>query len=150
MKETNLALLKAELKRDEGTGPMQNGRHMPYRDIKGITTIGYGRNLQYTGISPEEAEMLLDHDIARVHRECQDKLVWFDRLDDTRKRAVINLVFTMGMVTFRKFSRMNAALATRQWELAAEELQDSMYAEQVGARATRVAKMIAEGDSGVS
>ena len=50
-------------KRHEGTGPMQNGRLMPYHDSVGKLTIGYGRNIEDTGVTPEEALYLLQNDL---------------------------------------------------------------------------------------
>ncbi|MFD2234837.1 glycoside hydrolase family protein, partial [Phaeospirillum tilakii] len=52
------ATLRADLIRDESL------RLKPYRCPAGKLTIGIGRNLDDVGISREEAETLLDHDIA--------------------------------------------------------------------------------------
>lgn len=110
----------------------------------GHPTIGVGRNLS-VGITEGEAKYLLKNDIARVAGECINEFSWFNDLSEKRKEAVINLVFNMGMATFKKFKKTIAFIEAGEYEKAGVELLDSNYARQVGQRSQRVADMLTSG-----
>ena len=118
----------------------------PYRCSADKLTIGVGRNIQEVGITEEEAMVLLANDIARCAGECTREFPWFLDLTPLRKEAVINLVFNMGMATFKKFKKTIAYLEAGNFELAGTELLDSNYARQVGQRSQDVANMLADGE----
>ena len=118
----------------------------PYRCSADKLTIGVGRNIQEVGITEEEAMVLLANDIARCAGECTREFPWFLGLTPLRKEAVINLVFNMGMATFKKFKKTIAYLEAGNFELAGTELLDSNYARQVGQRSQDVANMLADGE----
>jgi lysozyme len=67
-------------------------------------------------------------------------------MSEVRQRALADLVFNMGMSRLHGFVKTLDALQRRDYETAAEELLDSNYAKQVGARSVRVAEMIRTGD----
>jgi lysozyme len=150
MDATSFELLKQELQRDEAK--LGKPALKPYRDSVGKLTIGYGRNLDDVGIMPFEADDLLEHDIVACIGALSTRLApWFDKLDDVRQRALINMSF-MGVDKLLGFVRMLEALRNaartgdqRFYDLAADELMDSKYARQVGQRAVRLAHMIRKG-----
>lgn len=135
----DLDALRSELRRDEGV------RLKPYRDTVGKITIGVGRNLTDIGITPEEADLMLDHDIAAAIGSLSARVRCFDALDPVRQRALINLTFNIGIEAVLGFHKMLSALIQQDYETAAKELLFSRYAVQVGARATRVAHMLRTG-----
>ena len=139
----DLPALRAELRRDEGL-PGGKPALKPYRDTVGKLTIGYGRNLDDVGIEPEEADWMLDHDIAIRIGALHARLRWFDQVDPVRQRVLINMAF-MGVEKLLGFHKMLAALMVRDYETAARELLDSKYATQVGQRAVRLAHMLRTG-----
>jgi lysozyme len=57
---------------------------------------------------------------------------------------MVNLIFNMGMSTFRKFKKTIQHMENKEYELAGAELLNSRYAEQVGQRAIEVANQLAE------
>ena len=118
----------------------------PYRCSADKLTIGVGRNIQEVGITKDEAMTLLTNDIARVAGECTREFPWFLGLTPLRKEAVINLVFNMGMATFKKFKKTIAYIEEGDFERAGVELLDSNYARQVGQRSQDVANMLADGE----
>jgi lysozyme len=142
----NVALMAAELRRDEGTKRNRAGRHVVYTDTVGKRTVGYGRNLDDRGLSDGEAAMLLQNDIAEHWADVVRLLPWMARQDEVRQRAMLNLSF-MGPAKLLGFTKMLAAWKRGDYETAAAELLDSRYAAQVGDRAKRVARMIADGVS---
>ena len=161
------AKLSKDLARDEGiilvayddaTGkPIKPGEK-----YKGKLTIGIGRNLDGNPLKPselaiighdcrsrpitmQEAFLLLGNDIDDTIRVVRSTFDWADGLDEVRARALVNLVFNMGIFTMLKFKHFLAAMKIGAWTRAAEELKDSAWHNQVGARALRIEFMIALG-----
>lgn len=132
----NRDLLTADLERDEGV------RLRPYRCTAGKLTIGIGRNIEDVGITKAEAYMLLGGDIDRVCADLDRSLPWWRQLSEGRQRALANLCFNLGISRLMGFQKMLAALKAGDYAEAAHELLDSRYAQQVGARAQRVAALI--------
>jgi lysozyme len=117
-----------------------------YKDHLGIETIGVGRNLVDRGLSDEEVDYLLGNDITIVENELDNGLSWWRDLDEVRQRALADLAFNMGLPRLHGFVKMLDGLQRRDYHAAADELLDSKYAKQVGARSERVAAMIRTGE----
>ena len=124
-----------DLKRDEGF------RSHPYKDTVGKWTIGYGRNLDDVGISHEEAEVLLKHDIGHAIEEVNHAFPFIQTAPLPVKRAVYNMCFNMGINRLSGFVNMLAALEARSYSDAADHAMDSKWATQVGPRAERIAEL---------
>jgi lysozyme len=120
-------------------------RLKPYRCPAGKLTIGYGRNLESLGITKPEAKYLLDNDVLRCRFELERAVPGFLALSPRRQIALIDLDLNLGLPTFLEFKRMLAALSAGDFNRAADELHDSEWARQVGARAERLARMMREG-----
>src|SRR5690349_6165475 len=96
-----------ELKADEGTGPVKNGRMFLYRDSTGNWSIGHGRNLSAKGISFQEAHVLINSDLDEAIRDCIAYPWYVDMKDDVpRQVAITNMMFNLGPERFRKFKHM--------------------------------------------
>lgn len=117
----------------------------PYRCTKGKLTIGVGRNLDDVGISKNEAMVLLENDIDRAFTLAEG-FDWFAGLSEVRQDVVVNMIFNMGLGKFKEFSQMISALERGRYELAAAEMLESKWADQVGGRATELAKMMKNGN----
>lgn len=120
-------------------------RLKPYRCTAGKLTIGVGRNLEDNGISPEEAQHLLDNDLARVERELTAAFPWFATLVPARRAVFMDMGFNLGLARLKGFRRMLQAVGRGDWERAAAEMGDSLWARQVGRRAERLAGMMRSG-----
>jgi lysozyme len=116
----------------------------PYKDTVNKLTVGYGRNLQDNGISPEEAEFLFKNDFERCEKELNE-WAWYRMQPEGVQCALMNMCFNLGMPKLLGFKRMIAALKNRDYTLAAKEALDSVWSKQVGDRAKDVAVMIREG-----
>lgn len=134
----NVPRMKSRLKVDEGD------RQFVYNDTLGIPTIGSGRNLRDTGLSISERDMLLTNDIARTLAQIRQQLPWFDSLNSVRKEILINMGF-MGVSKLMGFKKMLAAMKAGDWETAAAEGKDSLWAKQVGDRSERLMKEMVSG-----
>ena len=139
MARPNVTDIYAQLKADEGTGPMRNGQHMPYVDTTGNTTIGYGRNLSSRGISETEAGSLLLVDIASARSELP---IWAQNQLGTsspRFGVLINLVFNLGPTGLAKFTDFLGFVRAGKYKEAADALRDSLAYKQNTARYERLA-----------
>lgn len=135
----NMTRLTDTLARHEGV------RHKPYTDSVGVLTIGVGRNLE-EGLSDDEVYYLLRNDIRRCEEELDNAFRWYKYLDPVRQEAMINLCFNLGLTRLRKFKLALKHMETDDFEEAADEFLDSLWATQVGQRAVEVTYMIRFGE----
>jgi lysozyme len=127
-----------QLVRDEGL------RLKPYKDSVGKLTIGIGRNLDDVGISHDEALMLLQSDIDRASAWVRSTFPWSINLDEVRQAALVNMAFNLGS-RVDGFVQFIAKLRAGDYEGAAHEMLNSLWAKQVGPRADRISQQIRTG-----
>ena len=135
--------LLAMLKRHEGV------ESHAYECSEGKITVGVGRNIDAEGgigLSDEEIDFLLQNDIERCIVELSSEYDWFADLDDTRKDAMVDIAFNLGITRLRLFKRALAAMAEGNYKQAATEFLDSKWAKQVGGRALELTDMISSGE----
>lgn len=113
----------------------------PYLDTVGVLTIGVGRNLVNNGISLAEAMVMLDNDITVVSARLSAIIPTFSALSEIRQAVLIDMAF-MGPEKIKEFTGMLAALAIGDFKKAADEMLDSQWAKQVGARARELAVIL--------
>ncbi|AOI94856.1 glycoside hydrolase family protein [Burkholderia sp. LA-2-3-30-S1-D2] len=132
------AKLKAELTRDE------DRRYRIYTDTVGKVSGGIGRNLTDKGFRDNEIDLMYQNDIAETEAWLDRNLSWWSSLDPVRQRVMMNMAFNMQgkLLGFRKFL---AAAQRGDWNGAATEMLDSLWARQVGDRAKRLASMMRSG-----
>ena len=111
----------------------------------GKKTVGYGRNLDDVGISEEEAEMLLKNDIYEATNQLLNAFPWMATFSDVRISAMINFTFNVGIGTVKTFTKSIDALKKEDFNLAADMMLDSRWAEQVGDRAIQITEQIRTG-----
>lgn len=136
-----MSKLIEQLKRHEGI------RTHAYLCTDGKITVGVGRNVDDDGglgLSISEIEFLLANDIQRCRLELEG-FSWFDDLDSVRQDAMINMCFNLGMTRLLGFKKALARMAEANYEYAANEFLDSLWARQVGNRADEIADMILTG-----
>ncbi|ADZ93406.1 glycoside hydrolase family protein [Marinomonas mediterranea] len=119
----------------------------PYLCPAGKLTIGYGRNIEDNGISAKEAAILLSADIESTLKQL-GHLTFFKSLNVARKVVMVDMCFNLGYPRFALFKKMIAALDRQNYELAALEMMDSRWAQQVGQRAERLSKIMKTGQFG--
>jgi lysozyme len=129
-----------QLRRDEAL------RLKVYLDTQGKQTIGYGRNLSDKGISPIEAETLLDNDVQEMRQTLIARLPWFTSLDIPRQGVILNMAFNMGFEGLEKFPKFLMACAQGDFPTAAEEMHNSLWDREVGQRAIRLEEQMRTGE----
>ncbi len=117
-----------------------------YECPAGKLTIGVGRNLEDRGISEDEAGYLLKNDIVGVLDDLDRNISWWRVLGQPQRLALANMCFNLGWPRLSRFKNMLAALKAGDTEKAASEALDSLWAEQVGARAKRIADQMRVGE----
>jgi len=127
------------LKKHEGL------RLKPYRCTAGRLTIGYGRNIQDNGITEEEALFMLTADMLIAEQELCGIFGRYGSFSENRKAALINMIFNLGKTRFLLFRNMIKSINEGDWDLAAGEAMDSIWATQVGNRANEIAGMLKKG-----
>lgn len=139
MTDADRAALVSMLKRHEGV------RLMPYKDSRGLLTIGCGRNIEARGITSDESDFLLNNDIDLCVRGLGKNYPWFADLDAARSMALIDLAFNLGLAGLAAFTKFLAAMARTDYENAADELRASAWYSQVGVRGPEIVSMIRGG-----
>lgn len=136
----NAKKLKEQLKRHEGL------RLKPYTDTVGKLTIGIGRNLEDKGISEKEADIMLENDIEYFHMKLTQRLEWFYKLCECRQNVLVNMAFNLGVGGLLTFRNMLAFVELGDYDLAADEMLDSKWANQVSNRAIELANQMRTGE----
>ena len=116
----------------------------PYVDTVGKITIGVGHNLSDRGISSKVSRLMLQEDLDEAITDLAT-FPWFGTLNAVRQRALIDLRFNLGYARFRTFKQMLKAFEMGDHKRAAMEMLHSKWAAQVGARATKLARMVETG-----
>lgn len=114
-----------------------------YEDHLGNKTVGWGHLLS-RGFPDHILEALLDYDIQVAMDDLNDIYPDFQDLPEDREDALIELSFMLGKRRLQGFVKMWAAVRNSDWELAAHELLDSRFAEQVPGRARTLADKLRE------
>ncbi len=119
---------------------------LPYQDVHGYTTIGYGTMIG-KGISEEEADILLRSRLASMHKELKAGTQGsvYASLPQRRREVILDMMYNLGVPRLVMFKKMWAALAEGDYARAADEIMDSAYARQVPNRARRNAESMREG-----
>ena len=117
----------------------------PYLCTSKKLTIGIGRNLDDVGISKEEAEMLLKNDIYEATNQLLNAFPFMATFSDVRISAMINFTFNVGIGTVKTFTKSIDALKKEDFNLAADMMLDSRWANQVGDRAIQITEQIRTG-----
>jgi len=120
-------------------------RLFPYMCSVGKLTIGYGRNIEDTGISKEEAETFLKSDVDACVLALRDKTDYYLHLNEARQAVIVNMVFNLGWSRFNQFKNMIKAIRSGDYSLASIEMLDSKWSRQVGGRAKELAAIMKSG-----
>lgn len=138
-------------------------RASPYKDSLGIPTIGIGFNMTrpdararlaqvgLTSWAPpihltdDQIQQLLALDLADCAADVKDVVVGFDALSDNRKCVLCDMRFNLGPMRFRAFAHMISAVNDGNFNEAADQMLASVWASQVGHRATEDAEMMRVG-----
>ena len=134
--------LMSQLNIDEGR------KKKLYRDTASPPkwTIGVGRNIEDRGLRDDEIDLMLSNDIEEAVGIARSLVPQFDKLGDVRQEVLVNMAFSMGAPRLAGFKKMIAAVAAYDYQEAADQMEDSAWYRQVGARAERLVKSMRTGN----
>ena len=141
----NLDAMKEEIKKEEGYS------NKLYLDILGYGTIGYGHLVTpldnfKEGVVYDDKELLkvFEYDFQIAYQDGMSLTKDID-IPDEAKEIVIHMCFQMGKPKVSKFKKMFEALGKKDYDSAANEMLDSLWAKKhTPARAERLAKRMRE------
>src|SRR5258707_14497432 len=119
-----------QLRRDE------DEKLFAYQDSKGFWTIGVGicidSRVRGAGITKEESAYLFQHRVERMTQMLSSNLPYFNALDPTRQAVLTNMAFNLGFDGLEGVPKMLQAVAQGDWNAAADEMRDSLWAKHEG------------------
>ena len=113
----------------------------PYRCTAGKLTIGYGFNLDDVGLSKEEANLILNYRIRNIQGQVKSTLYDLKAPEEVWE-ILYHLAYQLGLNGLLKFKNMIKALYAMDYETAADEGLDSLWAKQTPNRANRLMKQL--------
>lgn len=134
--------LREQLKIDEGCV------YEIYNDHLGYPTFGIGHlviesdpeNGEEIGTPVSESRVIeaFEQDVETVLSDCAILYPDFDELPEEVQQIVANMMFNLGRPRLSKFAGMKRGVDSQDWGAAADEMVDSRWYRQVGARAERL------------
>ena len=138
--------LREQLKIDEGCV------YEIYNDHLGYATFGIGHlvlesdpeNGQEIGTPVSESRVIeaFEQDVQTVLSDCAILYPDFEELPEEAQQVIANMMFNMGRPRLSAFKGMKAGVDSRDWNEAADQMVDSRWYRQVGARAERLVERI--------
>jgi lysozyme len=144
----NRSEIYRQLVNDEGV------RLDAYLDTLGILTVGVGHKVLSVDdlklgdtISEQQCEWFFNTDLDSAIAECKKLVPIFDELPEAAQEVLVNMCFNMGAKKLSKFHKFLGALQADDYLAAADEMKDSAWYGEVGARAKRLCNQIASLDN---
>lgn len=125
----------------ENSGPIKDGRYMPYPDSRGFVTIGYGRCLDRKGISKDEAFYMMSNDIADAIEIARRSCSVYDSLSRPRQLVLLSMAHQLGEQGLLGFTHFLGAVNRGDHAAAVSELLDSEAARQTPLRYRQLSDM---------
>ena len=119
-----------------------------YQDSKGYWTIGIGHLIDARKggkISEDTIQFIFEKDVAEKMAQLDEQLPWWKNLDEVRQRVLVNMCFNLGIEGLLGFHNTLAFIEHGDYKQAASNMLQSLWAEQVGARARELAMMMESG-----
>jgi lysozyme len=134
--------LREQLKIDEGCV------YEIYNDHLGYATFGIGHLVTEsdpehgsdigTEVSESRVVEAFEQDVQTVLSDCAILYPDFDELPEEAQQVIANMMFNLGRPRLSAFKGMKAGVDARDWNEAADQMVDSRWYRQVGARAERL------------
>lgn len=138
--------LREQLKIDEGCV------YELYNDHLGYATFGIGHLVTEsdpehgsdigTEVSESRVVEAFEQDVQTVLSDCAILYPDFDELPEEAQQVIANMMFNLGRPRLSAFKGMKAGVDARDWNEAADQMVDSRWYRQVGARAERLVDRI--------
>jgi len=106
-----------------------------YKDTEGFDTIGYGFAIKDLQVDEDIASIILERKLARISTRIYETLWWFREIPRQAQEIVIEMVYQLGLIRFKKFKKTIEFIKNKNWQCASKEMLDSKWARQTPNRA---------------
>jgi len=113
-----------------------------YDDSLGIPTIGYGFAIKDLILDEDIAEEILIRKLERLKRNANSRFKWLEDMPVVIQEVILNMCYQLGVTGVSKFRRAISALQEGDWDEAANEMLDSLWARQTPNRATELSNIV--------
>ena len=113
-----------------------------YDDSLGIPTIGYGFAIKDLVLDEDIAEDILIRKLERLQRNANSRFRWLEDMPVVVQEVILNMCYQLGVTGVSKFRRAISALQEGDWDEAANEMLDSLWARQTPNRATELSNIV--------
>ena len=147
----NIDELREEIQNDEGRV------NSVYLDHLNLPTVGIGHLIKEsdpeyglpvgTVVDDERVNELFDQDIKVTLSECEQLYGNFNDLPEEVQKILANMMFNLGRPRLSKFRKLCKAVADRDWQECAVQMEDSRWHKQVTKRANRLISRMKSVDS---
>ena len=134
--------LKKELRRDEGC------KYSIYKCTAGKPTFGIGHMVKTddpefgaptgTFVMPMRVEEAFSEDVKTAVKDCHTVFDDFFSFPEEVQKILGNMMFQLGINRFLTFKKLILAIDDSNWNLAADEMRDSLWNKQTPARSERL------------
>lgn len=123
------------------------GKSVDHLATGGNLTIGIGRNLFAKPLSEAEIYYLFNNDLNDAYNDARRAVGAnvFDALTLDRQAVLLNMAFNLGFAKLSGFVNTLRAVREGRYLDAAKGMRQSLWARQVGGRATLLADMMEKG-----
>jgi lysozyme len=120
-------------------------KRMPYVDTVGKVTIGIGYNLTDRGLPDSWINSQYEEDVDYFYTQLNQDFSWYKNLNEARQIALIDMAF-MGYKRFLGFEKMLAAFAQENYVVAANEIENSEWYDEVKDRGPQIKQIVLTGE----
>ena len=113
-----------------------------YDDSLGIPTIGYGFAIKDLTLDEDIAEEILIRKLEKLKRNATARFKWLEDMPVEVQEVILNMCYQLGVTGTSKFRKAISALQEGDWEEAANEMLDSLWARQTPNRAKELSDTI--------
>lgn len=119
-------------------------RNNPYRCSQGVLTVGIGHtgNVENRFYSNAEIDRLFSQDLRVALNDAKRLFPSFDSQPVHVKLVLASLSFNLGQNRLAKFKKFRAAIESKNYAKAAQELRNSLWFRQVGNRGIEYVKIL--------
>jgi GH24 family phage-related lysozyme (muramidase) len=141
--------------------PHEGRRNRAYDDSRGIRTVGIGLNLEkpesrqrlravgadydavFSGqqaLTDQQVDALFRDDVEHHYQIALRQIPGLETMPRNIQLAMVDMVFNLG--SLREFPKLRQALAARNWQKAADEMEDSRWFKQTGNRSRQLVRLV--------
>ena len=113
-----------------------------YTDTEGYQTIGYGFAIKDLELDRDIAEEILARKVTYLITRIRRTFDWYDTMPEDIQDVVVNMCYNIGIKGYSKFKKHIKHLKSNNWEDAADEMLDSLWAKQVKTRANELSDIV--------